>query len=290
MRWQTGRRSTNIEDRRGRSAARLGIGGGLGGLVLVVLWLFLGGDPSMLQQLPEGGLAGEPAPYDGQGEPYVGTPEEERLREIVSAVLADTEDTWHALFLDMGGSYREPTLVLFTDTVQSGCGFAQAQVGPFYCPANGKVYLDLSFFRDLEQRFGAPGDFAQAYVVAHEVGHHVQNLMGLAEDNHRARQRARSQEEANELSVRFELQADCFAGVWAHHAHASRRFLDPGDVEEGLAAAGAIGDDRIQMQSQGYVAPESWTHGAAEQRARWLRRGIETGDVRACDTFAVGAL
>jgi predicted metalloprotease len=237
------------------------------------------------QQLPQGGFPGE-APLEEGGAPYTGTPEEEELRDMVSAVLADTEDTWHGLFRQMGGAYEEPTLVLFTDAIHSGCGFAQAQVGPFYCPANRKVYLDLSFFRELHHRFGAPGDFARAYVIAHEVGHHVQNLLGLADELRRAQSGASSQEEANELSVRFELQADCLAGIWAHHAHEVRQFLDPGDVEEGMRAAAAIGDDRIQMQSQGYVAPESWTHGSSSQRVDWFRRGIASGDVATCDTFA----
>src|SRR5262245_45132743 len=186
----------------------------------------------------------------------------------------------------MGRTYEEPTLVLFTEAVESGCGFAQSQVGPFYCPTNRKLYIDLAFYRELAQRFGAPGDFAQAYVIAHEVGHHVQNLLGIADRVRRAQSGSRSQEEANALSVRMELQADCLAGIWAHHADRTRGLLESGDVEEGLAAASAIGDDRVQMQSRGYVAPESFTHGSSAERVEWFRRGIERGDPSACDTFA----
>jgi predicted metalloprotease len=193
--------------------------------------------------------------------------------------MAATEDVWNPL---LDGQYREPTLVLFDGRVASACGLTSAAVGPFYCPGDQKVYIDLSFFRELSQRFGAPGDFAQAYVLAHEVGHHVQNLLGISDQVTALQRRAGSQEEANELSVRLELQADCFAGVWGYH---DRQYLEPGDVEEGLRAAAAIGDDRIQQQSQGYVAPESWTHGSSEMRVRWLRRGLESGDPEACDTF-----
>jgi predicted metalloprotease len=286
MRWQTGRRSTNVEDRRGRPGVRLGIGGGIGMLLLVVLYMFMGGDPEqLLQSLPQEGSG----PYVGEGG-YRGSPEEEQLREFVSTVLADTEDTWRDIFSRRGRSYEEPTLVLFTDSTQSGCGFAQAQVGPFYCPANGKLYIDLAFYRELQERFGAPGDFAQAYVIAHEVGHHVQNLLGIAGEVHAAQGRARSGEEANRLSVRMELQADCLAGIWAHHAHAARQILERGDIEEGLVAAAAIGDDRLQMQSQGYVAPESFTHGSSEERVSWFTRGLQSGDPESCDTFTSSPL
>jgi len=292
MRWQTGRRSTNVEDRRGRPALRLGIGGGLGGLLLVVLYLLLGGDPGqLLQSLPQQGPLDPDAGGEEQGAgSYTGSPEEERLRDFVSVVLAHTEDTWHALFARMGRTYEEPTLVLFTEAIQSGCGFAQSQVGPFYCPTNRKLYIDLSFYQELQDRFGAPGDFAQAYVIAHEVGHHVQNLLGIADRVRRAQAAAQSQEEVNALSVPMELQADCLAGVWAHHADRARQLLEAGDIEEGLAAASAIGDDRIQMQSQGYVAPESFTHGSSAARVQWFRRGIESGAPGACDTFAAGSL
>jgi predicted metalloprotease len=206
--------------------------------------------------------------------------------EFVSVVLKDTEDTWEEIFRQRGAQYQDPTLVLFTQATQSSCGVGQSAMGPFYCPADQKVYLDLSFFQDLESRFGAPGDFAQAYVVAHEVGHHVQTLTGVSERVHSARQRV-SEREANQLSVRQELQADCYAGVWGHYA-AQRGLLDPGDAEEGLRAAAAIGDDRLQRQSQGHVVPESFTHGSSEQRVQWLRRGLDNGRLEACDTFSGG--
>jgi predicted metalloprotease len=206
------------------------------------------------------------------------------MGQFVSVVLADTEDTWNTLFRENGQNYREPGLVLFSDAVQSACGFAQAAVGPFYCPSDQKVYIDLSFFRDLQQRFRAPGDFAQAYVIAHEVGHHVQTLMGISAEVQQMSSRL-SRTDANTLSVRQELQADCFAGIWAHHAQQQRQILERGDIEEALGAASAIGDDRLQRQSQGYVAPESFTHGSSAQRVRWFTRGFQSGDLRECDTF-----
>jgi predicted metalloprotease len=209
---------------------------------------------------------------------------DDELRDFVSVVLADTEDVWNDLFRRRNANYREPTLVLFSGAVQSACGFAQAAVGPFYCPADQKVYLDLSFFRDLRDRFGAPGDFAQAYVIAHEVAHHVQNLLGIS-DKVRAAQQRTGQREANQLSVRLELQADCLAGVWANQAQRSRQILEEGDVEEALGAASAIGDDRLQRQSRGYVAPDSFTHGSSAQRVEWFRRGLDSGRVDQCDTF-----
>jgi predicted metalloprotease len=202
----------------------------------------------------------------------------------VSAVLAETEDTWREIFRANGGTYQDPQLIIFDGQVRSACGMASSAVGPFYCPADQSVYLDLSFFRELDQRLGAPGDFAEAYVIAHEVGHHIQTLTGTSSRVQAARARA-SEEEANQLSVRQELQADCYAGVWANHAN-KRNWLEPGDVEEGLRAAAAIGDDRLQRQSQGYVVPESFTHGSSEQRQRWLQRGLQTGDIRQCDTFS----
>jgi len=203
--------------------------------------------------------------------------------------LADTEDTWRTLFRQMGGAYQDPKLVLFTGAVQSACGFAQAAVGPFYCPGDQKVYIDLGFFQELKNRFQAPGDFAQAYVIAHEIGHHVQNLLGISAKVQSLRDRV-SAAEANDLSVRLELQADCLAGVWAYHAHQSRQILEAGDVEEGLNAANAIGDDRLQMQAKGYVAPDSFTHGSSAQRVRWFKRGIAGGDLRQCDTFNAAQL
>ena len=281
MRWQGRRESDNVEDARGSRAVRVGIGGGIGTLVLVLLVMYLGGDPTvLLQNMPQSMPDGP-----GSGQPYQETATEAQRREFVSVVLADTEDNWNTIFRSLGRSYEEPTLVLFSGAVQSACGFAQAAMGPFYCPANHKLYIDLSFYDDLRNRFGAPGDFAQAYVIAHEVGHHVQTLLGISERVHSAQQRA-DQETANALSVRMELQADCLAGVWAHHADRVRHLLEAGDIEEGLNAASAIGDDRLQKQSRGYVTPESFTHGSAAQRVRWFRQGIETGSLNSCDTFA----
>jgi hypothetical protein len=247
---------------------------------VLLLALFLGQDPlQLLQQIPTTQVStevGDPGPVEESGA-------EAEQREFVSVVLADTEDVWNALFQREGRVYEEPGLVLFRDAVDSGCGFAQAAVGPFYCPMNRKLYLDLTFFDELAQRFGAPGDFAQAYVIAHEVGHHVQTLLGISETV-RAEQQRRGQADANVLSVRLELQADCLAGVWANHANQSR-ILEPGDVEEGLRAASAIGDDRLQRQTQGTVVPESFTHGSSAQRVEWFQRGLARGDTNDCDAF-----
>jgi uncharacterized protein len=280
MRWQGGRRSSNVEDRRGVRSAGM-VGGGIGTIIIVVIAMFLGVDPRAL--LDQGGTpesASAPGPTD---------PAEDRLAEFVRVVLADTEDTWNALFAQAGSDYPEPTLVLFSDAVQSACGFAQSAVGPFYCPADQRVYIDLAFYRDLQNRFGAPGDFAQAYVIAHEVGHHVQTVLGIS-DRVRGQQRGVSQADANRLSVMQELQADCFAGVWAHHAQRTRDILDPGDLEEALNAAAAIGDDRLQGRGAGYVSPETFTHGTSEQRMRWFRMGFDTGSVQQCDTFSATRL
>jgi uncharacterized protein len=279
MRWESGRRSTNIEDRRGMGGGAMVGGGGLGVLVLVlIVSFFTGQNPlELLQQVDSGAPAGDAVPT---GAP----PADDPQAQMVSAVLGDTEDTWSRIFAERGSTYEEPVLVLFERVVQSACGQASAAVGPFYCPADHKVYLDLSFFRDLDRRFGAPGDFAQAYVVAHEVGHHVQTLLGVSSRVNAARARA-SEVEGSELSVRQELQADCFAGVWGHHA-GRRDWLEEGDVEEGLRAAAAIGDDRLQQQGQGRIVPESFTHGSSEQRQRWLRRGLQSGDIGQCETFA----
>jgi predicted metalloprotease len=277
MRWEGRRESQNIEDRRGMRFGRAG-GIGLGTIVLALVAAYFGVDPSVI-------LQGTQPSQQAEQVPYQESPEEAHLREFVSVVLADTEDAWGAIFSAAGRTYERPSLVLFSGAVQSACGFAQAAVGPFYCAGDRKVYIDLSFYKDLQDRFGAPGDFAQAYVVAHEVGHHVQTLLGISERTTAARQRA-SEAEANALSVRQELQADCFAGIWAHNADRSRQLLEAGDIEEGLNAAAAIGDDRLQKQSQGYIAPESFTHGSSEQRVRWFKRGFEQGSVEACDTFA----
>ena len=291
MRWQLGRRSQNVEDRRGGSGggfsmpggmrmsrgARRGGLGGIGLIVFVLIAMFLGVDPSMLFQ--DSTVATGPetieTPRSGAGD---------ELSDFVSVVLADTEDTWHELFDRMGGRYREPTLVLFSGQVGSACGYASAATGPFYCPADQKVYIDLGFYRDLRERFRAPGDFAQAYVIAHEVGHHVQNLLGIAGEVQKLRGQV-SETEANALSVMMELQADCFAGIWAHHAQRARQILEEGDVEEGLNAAAAIGDDRMQHRTQGYVVPDAFTHGSSEQRVRWFREGLAGGDLQACNTF-----
>jgi len=283
MKWEGGRRSSNVEDRRGMTGRPAFVGGGLGTIVLVLVALYFGVDPTfLLQNAPVGQVGQEQsaAPPAGQPDP---------ASDFISVVLADTEDTWTALFAEGGQRYVAPTLVLFSGSVQSACGSAQAAMGPFYCPADQKVYIDLSFYQDLKDRFQAPGDFAQAYVIAHEIGHHVQNLTGLSDQVQRARQTA-SEGEANALSVRLELQADCFAGIWAHRADRTRQILETGDVEEALTAASAIGDDRLQQQSRGYVTPDSFTHGSADQRVRWFRRGLDSGQLDACDTFTAKSL
>ena len=280
------RQSSNIEDRRGMRPVRTGVGLSLGGVLILVVLSLLGINP-----LPFLGIATQAPEVQVQesAQPYQESPQEAALREMTAVVLADTEETWNAILPQYGVQYVEPTLVLFDGVVQSGCGTAESAMGPFYCPLDQKVYIDMSFYNDLSQRFGAPGDFAQAYVIAHEVGHHVQNLAGTAEKVHAAQQRA-GKAEANELSVRMELQADCYAGVWAHHAARSRQLLESGDVEEGLNAASAIGDDRLQHMSQGRVVPDAFTHGSSEQRVRWFRKGMETGSLEACDTFSARQL
>jgi predicted metalloprotease len=255
------------------------VGGGVGTLIMVLFALYLGVDPTIiLQQAPP--VTGPPA----GAPPAARSPGENRLADFVSVVLADTEDTWHELFQRGGSTYREPNLVLFTDAVESACGFAESAVGPFYCPRDQNVYIDLGFFQEMEDRFQAPGDFAQAYVIAHEIGHHVQNLLGVSEKVQNARARA-SQVEGNRLSVLLELQADCLSGVWAYHANRARNIIEEGDVEEALGAASAIGDDRLQKQSRGFVVPDAFTHGTSEQRVRWFRRGLQSGDVDRCNTF-----
>ena len=284
MRQDDGRESENIEDRRGlgRSFGRRGFpGGGLGMAAAAVIALLLGVDPRVV--LNTVGQLSSLAPPQANG-PVQSSPEEERLKKFMSVVLADTEDTWGAIFQQLGRRYEDPKLVLFSGQVQSACGFAQAAMGPFYCPGDHKLYLDMSFFNDLSARYNAPGDFAQAYVVAHEVGHHVQNLLGIANQVQAAQQRA-SEIQGKQLQVRMELQADCFAGVWANKANQFRNILEPGDLEEALGAASGVGDDRLQKQSQGYVVPESFTHGSSEQRMRWFTIGAKTGDLKQCDTF-----
>lgn len=285
MRWKTGRRSRNIEDRRGLRLSRGARGGGLGVIVLVLVALYFGVDPLViLNQM--GSPNSTPRP-ESPASPR--SPGDDVLADFVAVVLADTEDTWRELLPDSGRAYQDPTLVLFTDAVQSACGFAQSAMGPFYCPADQKLYIDLGFYRDLKERYRAPGDFAQAYVIAHEVGHHVQNLLGIS-DRVQAQRSQLSPTEYNRLSVRLELQADCLAGIWAHHADRTRNILEAGDVDEALNAASAIGDDRLQRQVQGRVTPDSFTHGSSEQRVRWFRRGLESGDTESCDTFQAARL
>ncbi len=282
MRLEGRRQSTNVEDRRGQ-AMRRGMPIGCGGLILIlVIAAITGADPSQLADLV-GGAGGQPQPGPSTHDVR---PANDELGVFASRVLAHTEDTWNRMLPQLGHQYREPRLVLFGNAVQSACGYNSAAVGPFYCPADQKVYVDLAFFDTLERRFGAPGDFAQAYVLAHEVGHHVQNQLGIAPRVHEMQRRV-GRAEANELSVRLELQADCLAGVWGNAA-ARDGILERGDIEEGLRAAAAIGDDMIQKRSQGYTVPESWTHGSAEQRVGWLRRGLESGDPSSCETFDTG--
>jgi predicted metalloprotease len=280
------RRSENVEDRRGMRPVRTGVGLSIGGVLFLLVLSLLGINP-----LPFVGVATKQPEVQMQpaDQPYQEGAQEAKLRQLTEVVLADTEDTWKAILPKYGVQYVEPTLVLFSSAVQSGCGMAESGMGPFYCPLDQKVYVDMSFYNELATRFGAPGDFAQAYVIAHEVGHHVQNLVGTAEQVQQAQQRA-SKAQANELSVRMELQADCFAGVWAKNAAQSRQLLEAGDVEEGLRAASAIGDDRIQKQTQGYVVQDAFTHGSSEQRVRWFRRGLEIGTPEACDTFSAREL
>jgi uncharacterized protein len=277
MKWQGRAGSGNIEDRRGRGMA-LPVGGGIGGLVLLLLVSALTGT-NPIDLINDTGSS----PDSSVG--TSGVRDDDPVAEFVSVVLRDTEETWTQLFRERGATYEPPVLVLFTGATQSACGTGQAAMGPFYCPADRKVYLDLSFFRDLAQ-MGGPGDFAQAYVVAHEIGHHVQTLTGVSQRASGARQRA-SERDANAVSVRQELQADCYAGIWGHYA-AQKDILEPGDAEEGLQAAAAIGDDRLQRQGQGRVVPESFTHGSSEQRVNWLRRGMESGRMETCDTFGAG--
>ncbi|NMG36449.1 hypothetical protein GRF61_18530 [Azoarcus sp. TTM-91] len=276
-----GRESDKVEDRRGSGgggAGRLG----LGGLILALVALYFGVDPAVVMQIAGMGGQGSSVSAPASG----GAPTDEAGR-FVSMVLADTEDTWGPLFAANGRRYEEPVLVLFSGSTRSACGVGQAAMGPFYCPMDRKLYIDLSFYDELKQRYRAPGDFAQAYVIAHEVGHHVQNLLGISAKVQEARQRL-SEREGNRLSVRQELQADCLAGVWAYHADRARQILESGDVEEALTAAAAIGDDRLQQQGRGYVVPDSFTHGSSAQRVRWFRTGLEQGSLHACDTFAAG--
>ncbi|HXV84540.1 MAG TPA: neutral zinc metallopeptidase [Candidatus Binatia bacterium] len=285
MRLDREEESRNIEDRRGRRVSRGVAGGGIGTLIVILLALFFGFDPSLLLQgnVPEVSVPQTQSPQSQQA----GINDE--MRQFVARVLGSTERTWEQIFQAAGQTYQKPTLVLFSGVVESACGFAQAAAGPFYCGEDQKVYIDLSFYRELRQRFHAPGDFAQAYVIAHEVGHHVQNLLGIMRKVQSLQARS-SERQANALSVRLELQADCLAGIWANHAHRERNILEQGDIEEGLNAAAQIGDDRMQKRAQGYVVPEGFTHGSAAQRVEWFRRGVSSGDLKLCDTFSRGPL
>ena len=277
MLWQGRRESDNVEDARGSGAGgRIVLGGGIGTVILVVLYLLLGGDLQTLFNSQQAQLP-QTAQYDSQA------PRDEASK-FVAVVLADTEDAWNEIFRQMGRDYEEPKLVLFTDMIQSGCGFASGATGPFYCPQDRRVYIDLGFFRELQGRLGAGGDFAEAYVIAHEVGHHVQNLLGIS-DRVQAMRRRVSEDEYNQLSVRLELQADFLAGVWARYTDRVKHVVEAGDIEEAMRAAAAVGDDRLQYRSRGYVVPDSFTHGTSEQRVRWFRRGYETADLSQGDTF-----
>ena len=285
MRWQGRKGSSNIEDRRGSGGGgrRVGTRFGLGTLVIIILAVLFGQNPlQVLQQVQQPGVSESVPAGQVQGN--------DELGQFVSVVLQDTEDCWNDIFRkEFNADYREPTLVLFNGQTRSACGYASSATGPFYCPADEKIYIDLSFYNDLKNRFGAPGDFAMAYVVAHEVAHHVQNLLDITDKVDAQRGRV-SKTQYNDLSVRLELQPEFFAGVWAHHGQKTKRFLEEGDLEEALRAANAIGDDRLQMQSQGYVVPESFTHGTSAQRMRWFKKGFDTGDIRQGDTFNTNSL
>ncbi len=280
MRWKTGRRSSNVEDKRSvRMTGGKFKGGGIGIILLALVGMYFGIDPSVIlnSNLVDGGGSGQQSSMQTN-------PEEDRLADFVSVVLADTEDTWETIFREEGGAYEKPRLVLFTGAVQSACGYAQSATGPFYCPADRKVYIDLGFYSELKNNLKAPGDFAQAYVISHEIGHHVQNLLGI-NGKVQAKRATLSATDYNKLSVKLELQADCFAGVWANHANRVRNILEPGDVEEALNAASMIGDDALQKKSRGYVVPDSFTHGSSKQRVHWFREGLDNGDIRLCNTF-----
>jgi uncharacterized protein len=277
MRWRGRRQSENIEDRRGLRVSRGALGGGIGAIVVVLFAMYLGVDPSVLLQ----GTGTQSV--QTTSEPYAESASESEMRQQIAVVLAETEDAWNAVLGDLGGDYREPKLVLFSGAVASACGFAESAVGPFYCPPDEDVFIDLSFFDQLQGDLGAGGDFARAYVVAHEVGHHVQNLLGTSDRVHEMQQRDPGA--ANQLSVRLELQADCYAGIWAHRADRYAGLLEPGDIQEGLDAASAVGDDRLQRRSGGTVLPDSFTHGTSEQRMRWFQRGYDAGSLEACETF-----
>jgi predicted metalloprotease len=285
MRWRGGRRSSNIEDRRGRRAAPRLLGGGIGTIVIILIAVYFGVDPTpLLEGVQSGGQTSSPGTR-----PSADDLKNDPLADMVSVVVADTEDVWTEIFAAEGQRYEKPTLVIFSGATRSACGLGQAAMGPFYCPADKKAYIDLDFYDQMRSRFNAPGDFAQAYVIAHEIGHHVQNLLGISGKIHAMKQQM-GQAEGNALSVRLELQADCFAGVWANRADRARGILESGDVEEALNAASAIGDDTLQRQGRGTVVPESFTHGTSVQRQRWFRTGLQSGNPDRCDTFKADTL
>jgi uncharacterized protein len=278
MRWREGRRSENVEDQRGSGVRKGAIGGGIGILIILAIGLLTGADPGALIN----SIATESGSLDNT--PVVLTAAENESADFVSVVLADTEDTWQSIFRQNGQVYRQPRLVLFKGSVDSACGFAESAMGPFYCPGDEKVYIDLDFYTELKDQLGAPGDFAQAYVIAHEVGHHVQNLVGTSDEVQRLQSRS-DEVTANKYSVMLELQADCYAGVWAYHADKERQVIEAGDIEEAMNAAAKIGDDALQKRSQGYVVPDSFTHGTSAQRVKWFNAGFASGDIDSCDTF-----
>jgi uncharacterized protein len=284
MLWKGRRQSGNVQDMRGGGGRKGLMLGGVGTIAVIIIGLLMGKNPLELLQ-----TVNENAPGPATEQTAPGSPAEEEAVNFVKVVLADNEDVWHKIFQEQGKQYQEPQLVLFRDAVESGCGNAAASMGPFYCPADHKMYIDLSFYDDLKSRFNAPGDFAMAYVIAHENGHHIQNLMGISDKVHQMRGQI-SEEEYNKLSVKMELQADFLAGVWAHHAHQMKSILEEGDIEEALNAANAIGDDKLQKRGQGYIVPDAFTHGTSEQRMRWFKKGFDTGDVRQGDTFTAAVL
>ena len=284
MKWQSGRRSSNVEDRRGMRPRGGLVGGGIGSILLIIAALYFGVDPSFLIE----GMQSSNVSTSGT-QPTADDLRNDPLADMIAVVIADTEDVWAELFANQGRRYEQPTLVLFTGSTRSACGLGQAAMGPFYCPADRKAYIDLGFYDEMRTRFRAPGDFAQAYVIAHEIGHHVQNLLGVSNKVRQMQARA-GKAEGNQLSVRLELQADCLAGVWANRADKARGILESGDIEEALNAASAIGDDRLQKQTRGTVVPESFTHGTSTQRQHWFRTGLQSGDPDSCDTFSVASL
>ncbi len=283
MKWRNRRVSRNVEDRRSESGLGAKKIGGLGVVVITLASMYFGINPKFIMGLLEGtGMTGS---TPAQNSNYRPTPEQQQLAQFTGVVLADTEDAWNGLLKEAGIRYEEPKLVLFTDRVKSACGQAEAAMGPFYCPGDHKIYIDLGFYKQLKDNHDAPGDFAQAYVIAHEVGHHVQNLLGISSKVQNA-QRSMGKTEGNQLSVRLELQADCFAGIWAHRTEKAKRILETGDIEEALNAASAIGDDRLQKQARGYASPESFTHGSSKQRVKWFKKGLLSGSIQECNTFS----